>query len=242
MNFAVSLPVAEAWAVLTDVEKIAPCLPGIWLQQVAGDEYQGVVKVKVGPVRTSFQGVARFLLLDASSHKAVLKAEGQEVRGQGKSSAIVTASLFPSGEGTRVEVVTALSVEGRLAHLADGVMAAASRSLIAEFEENLQMTVAGAARSASAASGAETPAIEADGDAAEATTKPREVPAGSQAPPERMDRDPVYQSLEEHQPLARRLAPYMSLAGLLLVARIVFNSLRQRRPSPVQPGAAKPND
>ena len=140
-EFAVSLPVAEAWGLLTDVEKMAPCLPGIWLQQVEGDEYQGVVKVKVGPVTTSYEGVARFLLLDPKTHKAVLKAEGHEIRGQGKGTAVVTATLSPSGEGTKVEVATALSVEGRLAHLADGVMSAASRDLIAEFGRNLDLTV-----------------------------------------------------------------------------------------------------
>ena len=82
-EFEVSVPVAEAWVVLTDVEKIAPCLPGIWLRQVEGDEYQGVVKVKVGPVTVSYGGSARFELLDADAHKAVLKAEGRERRGQG---------------------------------------------------------------------------------------------------------------------------------------------------------------
>ena len=80
-EFGVTLPVAEAWAVLTDVEKIAPCLPGIWLREVEGDEYQGVVKVKVGPVTASYEGVARFLLLDADALKGVLKAEGREIRG-----------------------------------------------------------------------------------------------------------------------------------------------------------------
>ena len=81
-----------------DVEKIAPCLPGIWLREVAGDEYQGVVKVKAGPVTASYEGVARYLLLDADAHQAVLKAEGHEIHGQGKGTALVTATLFPSAE------------------------------------------------------------------------------------------------------------------------------------------------
>jgi carbon monoxide dehydrogenase subunit G len=140
-EFGVTLPVAEAWAVLTDVEKIAPCLPGIWLREVEGDEYQGVVKVKVGPVTASYEGVARFLLLDADAHKAVLKAEGREIRGQAKGTALVTATLSPSAEGTRVQVVTVLSVGGRLAQFAKGVIAAVSRNLIAEFAENLELTV-----------------------------------------------------------------------------------------------------
>jgi hypothetical protein len=147
-EFGVTLPVAEAWAVLTDVEKIAPCLPGIWLREVEGDEYQGVVKVKVGPVTASYEGVARFLLLDADAHKAVLKAEGREIRGQAKGTALVTATLSPSAEGTRVQVVTVLSIDGKLAQLADGVMGVMSRNLITEFAENLAMTARGRQRGA----------------------------------------------------------------------------------------------
>ena len=116
-EFEVPLGVAEAWTVLTDVEKIAPCLPGIWLREVAGDEYQGVVKVKAGPVTASYEGVARYLLLDADAHQAVLKAEGHEIRGQGKGTALVTATLSPSAAGTRVQVVTVLSIDGRLCPL-----------------------------------------------------------------------------------------------------------------------------
>jgi len=83
-EFEVPLPVAEAWAVLTDIEKITPCLPGIWLLEVEGEKYEGVVKVKVGPVTVWYEGIARYLLLDAAAHKAVLKAEGSEIHGLGK--------------------------------------------------------------------------------------------------------------------------------------------------------------
>ena len=220
-EFAVTLPVAEAWAVLTDVEKIAPCLPGIWLREVEGDEYQGVVKVKVGPVTASYEGVARFLLLDADAHKAVLKAEGREIRGQAKGTALVTATLSPSAEGTRVQVVTVLSIDGRLAQLADGVMGVMSRNLIAEFAENLAMTVLGAPEAVNAAPAVETDAIESD-----------EVSADAEPPAPEMDHDGVYPSAEdpeERDSLMRRLAPYLSVAGFLLIARIVVYSLRRRR-------------
>ena len=120
-EFEVPLGVAEAWAVLTDIEKITPYLPGIWLREVEDEKYQGVVKVKVGPVTMWYEGVARYLLLDADAHKAVLKAEGGEIHGQGNGSALVTASLSPSARGTRVQVVTVLSIDGRLAQFADDV-------------------------------------------------------------------------------------------------------------------------
>jgi len=232
-EFGVTLPVAEAWAVLTDVEKIAPCLPGIWLREVEGDEYQGVVKVKVGPVTASYEGVARFLLLDADAHKAVLKAEGREIRGQAKGTALVTATLSPSAEGTRVQVVTVLSIDGKLAQLADGVMGVMSRNLIAEFAENLAMTVLGAPEAVNAAPAVETDAIESDEAPAEAPPeKFTEVSTDAEPPAPEMDHDGVYPSAEdpeERDSLMRRLAPYLSVAGFLLIARIVVYSLRRRR-------------
>jgi carbon monoxide dehydrogenase subunit G len=103
-EFEVALPVAEAWAVLTDIERITPCLPGIWLQEVEGEKYLGVVKVKLGPVTVWYKGIARYQLLDVDAHEAVLKAEGGEIRGYGKGTALVTATLSPSAKGTRVQV------------------------------------------------------------------------------------------------------------------------------------------
>ena len=73
-DFRVALPVERAWAVLTDVERIAPCLPGAQLQEVEGDEYRGVVKVKVGPITAQYKGQAKFLSLDEDAHVAVLRA------------------------------------------------------------------------------------------------------------------------------------------------------------------------
>ena len=63
-DFRVALPVERAWAVLTDVELIAPCLPGAQLQEIEGDEYRGIVKVKVGPITAQYKGKATFLSLD----------------------------------------------------------------------------------------------------------------------------------------------------------------------------------
>ena len=98
-EFRVNVPVDRAWAVLTDVERIAPCLPGAELQEVEGDEYRGVVKVKVGPITAQYKGAASFVELEAPT-RAVLRAEGRETRGQGGASARVTALLEPDGDAT----------------------------------------------------------------------------------------------------------------------------------------------
>ncbi len=81
-EFTVELPVERAFALLSDVERIAPCLPGAELQEVDGEEYRGTVKVKVGPITAQYKGVARFLEQDAGAHRMVLRAEGRETRGR----------------------------------------------------------------------------------------------------------------------------------------------------------------
>src|SRR5579864_4156181 len=97
----VGVSVPEAWKVLTDVERIAPMLPGAELQEVEGDEYRGVVKVKVGPITAQYKGKAHFVERDEAGGRAVLRAEGRDTRGQGNANATITAILTPEGEGTR---------------------------------------------------------------------------------------------------------------------------------------------
>ena len=140
-EFEVAMPVDDAWAVLTDIEKIAPCMPGAELKEVEGDEYRGVVKVKVGPITASYKGIARFEDLDAKAHKAVLKAEGRETRGQGNATALITATLSPSTKGTKVEVATDLAITGKVAQFGRGVLADVSAKLLDQFVHNLESTV-----------------------------------------------------------------------------------------------------
>src|SRR5262249_40865216 len=92
-EFTVNRPIDEAWAVLTDVERIAPCMPGAQLQEIEGDVYRGVVKVKVGPISAALKGEAKFAERDDANHKAVLKADGRDTKGNGNASALITASL-----------------------------------------------------------------------------------------------------------------------------------------------------
>src|SRR5690349_15619451 len=107
-QFRVNVPFEQAWNVLLDVERIAPCMPGAQLQEVEGDEYRGIVKVKVGPITAQYKGKATFQNLDVDNHVAVLRAEGRDTRGQGNANATITATLTADGDGTAVEVVTDL--------------------------------------------------------------------------------------------------------------------------------------
>jgi uncharacterized protein len=168
-EFVVPVGVDEAWGLLTDVERIAPCMPGAELTEIEGDEYRGVVKVKVGPITAQYKGKATFVEKDDAAHKAVLRAEGRDTRGQGNANATVTATLVSEGSGTRVKVVTDLAITGRAAQFGRGVMADVSTKLLGQFVTCLEKNVLGAGASAPAAASA-PPA-----DAGEVTTE--EAPA-----------------------------------------------------------------
>lgn len=140
-EFEVAVPVDVAWNVMTDLERIAPCLPGAQLRGVDGEEYLGTVKVKVGPITTSYEGAIRFLELDASEHRVVMRAEGREARGQGNATAVITATMAPSSAGTRVEIATDLAITGKVAQFGRGVLADVAAKMLDLFVSNLEATV-----------------------------------------------------------------------------------------------------
>lgn len=150
-TFTVNLPVEDTWKVLTDLERVAPCLPGAALLGVEGDAYRGAVKIKVGPVSAQYQGIARFVEKDDQAYRAVIRAEGKDVGGQGNAAATVTATLTQQGEGTKVDVRTDLALSGRVAQFGRGVIADVSNKLLGQFVRRLEDEFA-------AAGGATTPA------------------------------------------------------------------------------------
>ncbi|GAC1478364.1 MAG: hypothetical protein NVS1B12_14660 [Acidimicrobiales bacterium] len=189
-EFRVGVPVDQAWAVLTDVERIAPCLPGAQLQEIEGDQYRGVVKVKVGPITAQYKGTATFIEKDDTSHVAVLRAEGRDTRGQGNANATVTATLVADGNATAVKVVTDLTITGKVAQFGRGVLADVSGKLIGQFVENLERDVlsgspdnpatAPTAPTAPPASAAKDPAPAAKGPAT--ASAPAPAPAAAPKP------------------------------------------------------------
>ncbi|MDX2814854.1 SRPBCC family protein [Streptomyces sp. PA03-5A] len=141
-EFRVSLPPDQAWALLTDVERIAPCMPGAQLTGRDGDTYNGLVKVKVGPVTVQYKGTAAFEEQDAASRTAVLRARGRDARGQGNADARITARLVPEGEATMVTVETRLTVTGKVAQFGKGMIEEVSRKLLGQFVEALERQLA----------------------------------------------------------------------------------------------------
>lgn len=163
-EFRVAVPAAKVWEVFTDVERVAPCLPGATLLSVDGDEFNGAVKVKVGPITVSYKGVASYLEKDAAAQRIVLKAEGKETRGNGTAAATVTAQLKDDERstppGTHVDILTDLAISGKAAQFGRGVLADVSGNLIAQFARSLEAELlGGAAAAATTAPTAEAAAV-----------------------------------------------------------------------------------
>jgi carbon monoxide dehydrogenase subunit G len=158
-SFTIPVTPEQAWQVLLDVERIAPCMPGATVDSVDGDVVTGRIKVKVGPVTMTYAGTARFVERDEQARTVTLEASGKETRGAGTASATIRSTLQDEGAQTKVVVHTTMSVTGRPAQFGRGVMAEVSGRIIERFAANLAALLAGegspaASGAASAASAA----------------------------------------------------------------------------------------
>jgi len=141
-SFEVKAPIDVAWATLTDLARIAPCLPGATLTSIEGDVYKGHVTVKVGPIVAKFGGQAIFQERNDTAHRAVLKGEGRDSTGKGNASAIITAQLeVVDASTTRCTVNTDLTITGKIAQFGRGALADVSDKLLKQFVVNLESTV-----------------------------------------------------------------------------------------------------
>ncbi len=142
-EFSVEAPIERVWSFFTNVELIAPCLPGAQLQEIEGEEYRGIVKVKVGPISAQYKGAATFIEKDESNYRIVLRGEGRDTRGAGNASADIEAQLVSNGDQTDVTVSTELKITGKAAQFGRGVMADISKKLMAQFADNLSELITG---------------------------------------------------------------------------------------------------
>lgn len=201
-EFAVAASVDEAWALLTDVERIAPCVPGFELTEVAADEYRGTLKVKVGAVTMRYESKLRFVERDEAARRAVMEAEGRELGGQGSVRARITSELSPEEGRTKASIVTSLTVTGRAAQFGRGILGDVSNRLVGQFVSCLETRLLAPAPSAAA-------------EATEEEAAPR-VRKIHHEPSEPIDLVSVAGGA-----VLKRLAPAVALLGLLalLLAR-----------------------
>jgi carbon monoxide dehydrogenase subunit G len=223
-DFTVDVPVDEAWKTLTDVERIAPCLPGAQLQEIEGDVYRGVVKVKVGPILAQFKGQATFIERDETNHRAVLKAEGRDTGGKGNASALITAQLDSvDADSTKVTVTTDLTITGKVAQFGRGALADVSTKLLNQFVDQLETTVLHPHTSEPAAPAAEAATAPPTKEAA--TASHNGDPAVRKV--EHVSADPVDLVDVAGGAVLKRLAP-LAVIGLIVVLILLA---RRRRGS-----------
>lgn len=165
-EFTVGVPVEEAWNIMLDLERIAPCLPGAAIQGSEDDEYQGTMKVKIGPITANYKGTVKIEEADAENHRAVMEATGRDARGQGTASAKITSTLEEQGDSTRVQVETDMRLTGRAAQFGRGIAQDVATKMLGQFAECLEREIAGSPREGAAASATDTSEASGNGAAA----------------------------------------------------------------------------
>ena len=211
-EFRVAVAPAKVWEVFTDVERVAPCLPGATLLSVDGDTFHGAVKVKVGPITVSYKGVATYQEKDAAAQRMVLRAEGKETRGNGTAAATVTAQLKDEGESTHVVITTDLAISGKAAQFGRGVLADVSGNLIAQFARSLEAELLG--RSSSTA-----------------TTAPTAESAAVTAQPATEDSVDLLKVVA--LPIAKRYAPVLAAAAAAAALGFLVGRRKRKGPAAV---------
>jgi carbon monoxide dehydrogenase subunit G len=191
-SFSVPIGVEEAWAAFTDIERIAPCLPGAAITSVDGDEFTGTAKVKLGPISLQYAGKGTWVSRDQSSYSAVIEAQGKDKRGNGTAGATISAHLEPEGDATRVIVDTELKITGRPAQFGRGVIQDVGGKLLDQFAACLATRLA-------------EPAVD---ETAAATTGPASEAAGQAVTPEGPGPVPAAPAAEPAGPAASASAPF----------------------------------
>jgi carbon monoxide dehydrogenase subunit G len=224
-EFTVSVPPAEAWAVLTDLEAIAPCMPGASLTGCDGETYQGKVRVKLGPVISDFGGTAKFTEKDDATHHAVIDAKGKDTRGSGNASARITADLKPDGTGTLVSVDTDLSISGKVAQFGSSMIKQVSEKLLGEFTTCLETKLAaGTLRAAPTAEVPPTVQQPEPSDVRPAATATDQLSARAEGGPAEGDPAPLDLMHLAGGSVAKRVVP--ALVVLIVIAVVIYLIVR----------------
>jgi len=224
-SFTVPVPVDQAWDVLLDVERVAPCMPGATLDSVDGDEIKGRMKVKVGPISITYAGTARFTERNRDAGVVTLEGAGKETRGSGTAAATIRSELHGQDGQTEVTVHTSLNVTGRPAQFGRGVMADISAKLIGIFANNLAEMLATGDGSAVEPAVPE-PAVQATAQANGATTA-TSVPA-STAPAPAPAEDSLNLLKVAGLPVLKRIAAPAGALLAVLGAVLIWRRRRRR--------------
>lgn len=140
-TFTVPSSPSDTWEHFGDIGAVAECFPGAAVTMAEGDDFEGTVKVKLGPISLVYTGTGHFVERDEAAKRFVIEAKGKDKRGNGTASATVTATMAEAGSGTEVSVVTDLAVTGKPAQFGRGVMQDVSDKLLGQFVDCLGQRV-----------------------------------------------------------------------------------------------------
>jgi uncharacterized protein len=212
-EFTVPAPVEQAWQVLLDVERVAPCLPGAAIEGSEGDTHKGTMTIKIGPITARYTGTVEIQEADEAARRAVMRAQARDSRGQGTAGATITSTMEEVEDGTRVHVETDLRVTGPAAQFGRGVMQDVSAKLMGRFADCLAEEIAGASATTAASSEAATDRPEPPpgpaGDSAEAAARPVE--------PARRAEEVLDLGEASRDAVLKRVAPVAAAMGLLIL-------------------------
>jgi carbon monoxide dehydrogenase subunit G len=137
-SFEVPAPPDAAWALLNDVPRIVPCMPGTELTETIGeDAWKATMHVRLGPITLQFLVELRREQSDASARQTLLRASARERKGRGGARAAIASSLDETAGGTRVSLVTDLTLQGQVAQYGSGVVEQVAEQLTRQFAECL---------------------------------------------------------------------------------------------------------
>ena len=229
-EFTVPASIDQAWAVLLDVPRVAPCLPGATVEPGGGEDgvYKGAMKIKIGPITASYKGTVKIEQADEVARVVAMKAQAKDARGQGTAAATITSTMTEVEDGTKVSVVTDMRITGPAASFGRGVMQDVSAKLMGRFADCLAEQMAGASATTTAptedASGRLEPPPGPAGDSAEAAARPAE-PAARPAAAPRPSEEVLDLGEASREAVLKRVAP----VGAVLLALVVILGLRRRR-------------
>jgi uncharacterized protein len=163
-EFTVGAPIQQAWDTMLNLERIAPCLPGAAIQEEKDEgEYDGTMKVKIGPITANYKGTVKFEEVDEDNHRAVLQATGRDARGQGTASATIVSTLQEEGDGIKVSVETDMKLTGRAAQFGRGIAQDVATKMLDQFASCLEKEITGTPEEGATAAATAEPTGEENG-------------------------------------------------------------------------------
>ena len=138
-SFEVAAPPEKAWDLLMDVPRIVPCMPGAKLDEVVDENnWKATMQVKLGPISLTFATDVERKEADEANRRVVLGANARETRNRGRASATIESTLAPSGGGTKIDIVTDLSLSGTVAQYGRGMIEDISSQMVTSFAQCLE--------------------------------------------------------------------------------------------------------